>query len=61
MVAGVVQGHWLEPVVHLAGSLGLRREEICGLRWDSVDFQLRKIHIRAAFDTHKLWFRPDLG
>lgn len=43
-----VQGHWLEPVVHLAGSLGLRREEICGLRWDSVDFQLRKIHIRAA-------------
>jgi len=44
----LVQGHWLETVVHLAGSLGLRREEICGLRWDSVDFRLRKIHIRAA-------------
>ncbi len=44
----LLQGHWLETAVHLAGSLGLRREEICGLRWDSVDFQLRKIHIRAA-------------
>lgn len=44
----LVEGHPLELVVHLAGSLGLRREEICGLKWDSVDFQLRKIHIRAA-------------
>ena len=44
----LVENHWLEPIVHLAGSLGLRREEICGLRWDSVDFQLRRIHIRAA-------------
>ena len=44
----LVEGHSLETIVHLAGSLGLRREEICGLRWDSVDFQHRKIHIRAA-------------
>lgn len=44
----LVSGHPLEVVVHLAGSLGLRREEICGLKWESVDFQLRKIHIRAA-------------
>lgn len=44
----LLEGHWLETAVHLAGSLGLRREEICGLRWDSVDFQLRKINIRAA-------------
>ncbi len=42
------EGHWLEIIVKLAGSLGLRREEICGLRWDSVDFNLRKIHIKAA-------------
>ena len=42
------EGHWLEPIIKLAGSLGLRREEICGLRWDSVDFNLRKIHIKAA-------------
>lgn len=44
----LMEGHWLETVVHLAGSPGLRREEICGLRWDSVDFQMRKIHIREA-------------
>lgn len=44
----LVEGHRLETAVHLAGSLGLRREEICGLRWSSVDFQMRKIHIREA-------------
>ena len=44
----LVEGHWLELIVKLAGSLGLRREEICGLRWESVDFDLRKLHIKAA-------------
>lgn len=44
----LVEGHALEIPVHLAGSLGLRREEICGLRWDCVDFEQRRIHIRAA-------------
>lgn len=44
----LLQGHELETAVHLAGSLGLRREEICGLRWNCVDFEQRKIHIRAA-------------
>ena len=43
-----LNGHWLELIVHLAGSLGLRREEICGLSWDSIDFEQRKLHIRAA-------------
>lgn len=41
-------GTWLELVVHLAGGLGLRREEICGLRWSAVDFRARLIHIREA-------------
>jgi integrase len=43
-----VEGHWLELTVKLAGCLGLRREEICGLKWSCVDFQLRRIHIREA-------------
>lgn len=43
-----VDGTWLETVVKLAGCLGLRREEICGLRWSSVDFRNRRIHIREA-------------
>lgn len=32
-----VEGDWLEIVVKLAGYLGLRRSEICGLRWEDVD------------------------
>lgn len=43
-----VEGTWLETVVKLAGSLGLRREEICGLRWEHVDFEARRIHICEA-------------
>ncbi len=30
-------GRSLEPVVKLAGYLGMRRSEICGLRWENVD------------------------
>ena len=44
----LVEGHWLEPIVKLAGALGLRREEICGLRWSSVDFARRRVHIKVA-------------
>ena len=38
----------LHLAVKLAGSLGLRREEICGLKWESVDFQRRVVHIKEA-------------
>ena len=38
----------LELPVRLAGGLGLRREELCGLRWNCVDFSLRRVHIRSA-------------
>ncbi len=34
--------------VHLAGSLGLRREEICGLKWEHVAFNRRVLYIREA-------------
>lgn len=44
----VVEGHWLELTVKLAAGLGLRREELCGLRWDSVDFTRRTIRIKEA-------------
>ena len=29
----LVEGHWLEMVVKVTAGLGLRREEICGLKW----------------------------
>jgi len=44
----LLQGHWMEVPVKLAGSLGLRREELCGLKWENVDFQRRVIYIREA-------------
>ena len=45
---GLVEGHWLELIVKLAGSLGLRREEICGLKWENVDFRRRLVLVREA-------------
>lgn len=42
------EGTWLELVVKLAGGLGLRREELCGLKWVNVDFTNRRIHICEA-------------
>ncbi len=47
----LLEGHRLETVVRLAGSLGLRREEICGLKWECVDFDHRTISITAARTT----------
>ena len=32
-------GRPLEPVVKLAGCLGMRRSEICALKWDNVDLE----------------------
>jgi integrase len=43
-----VAGSWLELTVKLAGCLGLRREEICGLKWSCVDFDHRRVHIQEA-------------
>ena len=46
-----MEGSWLEPVVKLGAYLGLRRGEICGLRWSDVDFQHNEIHIRTTRTT----------
>ena len=41
----LVEGSWLEAVVKLAGYLGLRRSEICGLKWEHIDFEGKLIRI----------------
>ncbi len=41
-------GTSMEPVVKLAGYLGLRRSEICGLKWSHVDRQAKVITIVEA-------------
>ena len=43
---GSVQGRTCTCVHKLMQ--GLRREEICGLKWESVDFQRRVVHIKEA-------------
>lgn len=41
-------GDPLEPAIKLAGYLGLRRSEICGLKWRSVDLESRVISVREV-------------
>ena len=43
-----VEGDRLEVLVKLATYLGLRREEICGLKWENVDFDNKVIYIKEA-------------
>ena len=38
----------MEVVVKLAGILGLRREEIAGLKWDNIDLDNNTITIAEA-------------
>ena len=47
----LTQGTGLELVVKLGGYLGLRRGEICGLRWENVDLERRIIRIRSVRTT----------
>lgn len=46
-----VEGDWLELVVKLGAYLGLRRGEICGLRWSDIDFAHYVIRIRVTRTT----------
>jgi integrase len=38
----------LGPLYRVAAKCGLRRGEVCGLRWQDVDFDKAKIHIRRT-------------
>lgn len=40
------QGEPLETPVELTVTYGLRRSEVCGLRWDAIDFDAGTIHVR---------------
>lgn len=44
----LLSGTSMEPVVKLAGYLGLRRSEICGLKWSHVDRENKVITISEA-------------
>lgn len=40
------KGDELETAVQITVTYGLRRSEVCGLRWDAVDFDANVIHVR---------------
>ena len=39
---------WLYPVVHVAGTTGLRRGEVLGLRWSRVDLDAARLSIQET-------------
>lgn len=42
------RGDKLEAALYLAGYLGLRREEMCGLHWQDIDFKAKTLHVRST-------------
>ncbi len=50
--ASITDGNrWLTDVVRFAVGTGLRRGEICALRWGAVDFNRRLLHVQNT-ETH---------
>ena len=41
------RGHHLGPLIYLAATTGMRRSELCGLAWDSVDLAGAELRVRA--------------
>ncbi len=48
---GVARGHHLYALFYLMLGLGLRRGEVCGLRWQHVDFERRVLTIEENLIT----------
>jgi len=44
----ICEGHRLETTIKLGAYLGLRREEICGLMWEDIDWDNQTIFINRA-------------
>lgn len=42
----VAKGTNLEFAVYMAAYYGLRREEVCGLKWDAIDFQYKTMTVK---------------
>ena len=49
-IAASGQTHWLIPVIRVTAKLGLRRGEVCALRWKSVDLENRLITVENTED-----------
>jgi len=52
-----IRGNRLEALVTVAVSLGLRRGEALGLRWDALDLEGKLLHVRASLQrVDKRWY-----
>ena len=55
----VFEGEQLFPVVYMALFYGLRRSEVIGLRWDSIDFDNDTFEINHTIVQHKTLLEKD--
>lgn len=57
----VFRGDPLETVVTLTVAYGLRRSEVCGLRWEAVDFDKGTLHIchTAVLDKGRVFYSDE--
>jgi integrase len=46
------QGHWLEPLLILALTTGMRRGELLGLRWSDIDVSRGMLHVRRTANRY---------
>ena len=53
-VLAAVAGTWVEGPTRLALYTGMRRGEVCALRWQDVDLRHRVIQVRASVDRLEL-------
>jgi integrase len=50
-------GHWIEPILRLAASTGMRRGEILALTWQDVDFAAGTITVSKSLEQTKAGLR----
>lgn len=48
-----LSGDWKEPIVAMALGTGLRRGELCGLRWRDVDLDGARVHVRGQLIQYR--------
>lgn len=55
-----VAGDPLEPIVVLAVAAGLRRSELCGLKWSDIDLDAAEVRIRRGLHEQgdRVWTEP---
>src|SRR2546430_3903274 len=47
-LVAAAKGHWLEPILILAVTTGMRRGELLALRWNDVDLERGVLHVRRT-------------